>query len=224
MPEHQRSALVVPTCKFYASTSRFLARIKTLLSTITRPTRRGKLFNNFKPRKPILSRHFKFVNIHFDIPKLNIIYWSSASEEYGCLLEAEHFNLDSSHKLELIPFLDSLKRRPKPCWYVELMKCQLAQTKTYLMAPNNGTISNKFNAERASSGFASFIGSGKFLESNVMKSFFMQIDSIFYEREKKCNYTAVNTENYAISALSHGADKFEFLASMKRSSSKRKSR
>ena len=116
--------------------SRFLARIKTLLSTITRPTRRGKLFNNFKPRKPILSRHFKLVNVHFDIPKLNIIYWSSASEEYGCLLEAEHFNLDSSHKLELVPFLDNLKRRPKPCWYVELMKCQLAQTKTYLMAPN----------------------------------------------------------------------------------------
>ena len=45
--------ILVPTCKFYASTSRFLERIKTLLSTITRPTRRGKLFNNFKPRKLI---------------------------------------------------------------------------------------------------------------------------------------------------------------------------
>jgi len=43
--------ILVPTCKFYASTSRFLERIKTLLSTITRPTRRGKLFNNLKPRK-----------------------------------------------------------------------------------------------------------------------------------------------------------------------------
>ena len=96
------------------------------------------------------------------------------------------------------------------------------------MAPNNGTISNKFNADRASS-VPSFIGSGKFLESNVMKSFFMQIDSIFYEREKKCNYTVVNTENYAIRAVSHGAgefsaEKFEFLASIKRSNSKRKSR
>ena len=84
---------MVPTCKFYASTSRFLERIKTLLSTITRPTRRGQLFKNFKPRKPILSRHFKLVTIHFDIPKLNIIYWSSASEEYGVQLECSHFVL-----------------------------------------------------------------------------------------------------------------------------------
>lgn len=106
------------------------------------------------------------------------------------------------------------------------MKCQLAQTKTYLMAPNNGTISNKFNADRTT--VPSLIGSGKFLESNVMKSFFMQIDSIFYEREKKCNYTTVNTENYAINALSHAgefsADKLEFFASMKRINSKRKNR
>ena len=48
------------------------------------------------------------------------------------------------------------------------------------------------------------IGGGKFLESSVMKSFFMQIDSVLYEREKKCSYSGVNVENYATSGLSGG--------------------
>ena len=49
--KNQIPGTMLPTCKFYASTSRFLERIKTLLSTITRPTKRGKLFHNFKPRE-----------------------------------------------------------------------------------------------------------------------------------------------------------------------------
>ncbi len=57
----QNATILVPTCKFYASTSRFLERIKTLLSTITRPTKRGKLFNNFKPRK--LTQINKYINM-----------------------------------------------------------------------------------------------------------------------------------------------------------------
>lgn len=216
---------IVPTCKFYASTSRFLERIKTLLSTITRPTRRGKLFKNFKPRKPILSRHFKLVNVHFEIPKLNIIYWSSASEEYGCLLECEQFNLDSTHKLELIPWLDSLKRRPRPCWYIEIMKCKLAQTKIYLMAPNSG--SGKFNNDLSKNNPSSmqndllFNGS-KFLESHVMRSFFMQIDSIFYEREKNCNYNIYNCST--IKNNEFNQESFEIPSNGRKSSSKRQSR
>jgi len=191
----------VPTCKFYASTSRFIQRIKTLLSTITRPIRRGKLFRNFKLRKPILSRHFKLVNINFDIPKLNVIYWSSASEEYGMCLECEHFKLNSSHKLELVPFIDTLKRRPKPCWSIEIMKCKLAQTTIYLMGPLNKNTTNHQNNTNSATPTTNTNNSItnnnntnnnnneiKFLESErITKSFFMQIDSIFYEREKTLN-------------------------------------
>lgn len=56
---------LVPTFKFYASTSRFLERIKTLLSTITRPTKRGKMFKNFKPSKlKEYKRFFKTLTVH----------------------------------------------------------------------------------------------------------------------------------------------------------------
>ena len=129
----------LPTCKFYASTSRFLQRIKTLLSAITRPTKRGKLFLNRKPRKPILSRHFRHVHIHLDIPKLKILYWSSASEEYGSQFELESFLLNSTQRLELIPFMDTLKRRPRPCWFIEMMTFNLSQAAIYLMSPMTGS-------------------------------------------------------------------------------------
>ncbi len=130
-----------------------------------------------------------------------INYWSSASEEYGCLLKCQRFTLDSSHRLELIPFLDSLKRRPRPCWNIELMKCQLAQTTIYLLAPNSPAPKSNQPTSAGSSGQMNSLAndiinlnSGKFLENNPgMQSFFMQIDSVFYERQK----TAINYSTMA---------------------------
>ena len=67
------------------------------------------------------------------------------------------------------------------------------------MAPNN-TTANK-SSQTATDQFKSqvfaqhdLIDGNKFLESNSgMRSFFMQIDSIFYEREKHCNYSHYNS-------------------------------
>ena len=181
----------VPICIFYASTSRFIERIKNLLSGITRPTRRGKLFSNLKPKKPILSRHFKITNFYVDIPKLNIIYWSSASQEYGVQFECEHFKLNSTHKLDLIPFIDNLKRRPKPCWSVEIMKFTLAQTNIFLLAPGN---LNKTGLNQTSTPTTVSTANSLHLASE-MKSFFVQVDSIFYEREKNSSYDFLNSKN-----------------------------
>jgi hypothetical protein len=124
------------TCKFYASTSRFLERIKLLLSTITRPTKRGKLFGNLKPRKPILSRHFNLVRFHFDVPSLKCIYWSSASEQYGVQVDCEQLKLSSTLRLELTPFHDTLKRRPRPNWFADMMQVKTEQLNFYLMSPD----------------------------------------------------------------------------------------
>ncbi|KAA0202060.1 hypothetical protein HAZT_HAZT000626 [Hyalella azteca] len=47
---------------FYGSTLRWFENLKFILSGVTRPIRRGKVFNNTAPRKPQLSRHYR--NIH----------------------------------------------------------------------------------------------------------------------------------------------------------------
>jgi hypothetical protein len=214
----------LPTFKFYASTSRFLERIKNLLSSITRPIKRGKLFQNLRPRKPILSRHFKNFKLHLDIPKLNIIYWSSASEEYGVQLECEHFFLDSSHKLSLIPILDKLKRRPKPCWSTEIMKSKLRQIKIYLMAPNGmNTKSNTFNNKIEINNFKTQMSMQNelFIMNNYgMKSFFMQIDSIFYEQEKNCNYNIFNCNNHSSYSPTYSNNNFKLTKTLNRRISK----
>lgn len=126
----------IPTCKFYASTLRFLERIKLLLSTITRPTKRGRLFKNVRPRKPILSRHFRSVHFYFDVPAFKCIYWSSASEQYGVQVDSKLFKMNSALRLELTPFQDSLKRRPRPNWFVDMMQVKLENLNFYLMSPD----------------------------------------------------------------------------------------
>ena len=180
----------VPTCKFYASTSRFLQKIKNLLSAITRPTKRGNLFGNKRPKKAILSRHFKRVSFTFDLTRINIIYWSSASEQYGIQLESEDYFMNSSFKLDLVPFADKLKRRHKPNWSIQLMKFSVKQTNISLMSPGNAN-SGKTTNQNESDPFMLEMNerSIKFLDSKpAVKNFFMRIDSITYEREKSCNY------------------------------------
>ena len=142
------------------------------------------------------------MHIHLDIPKLKILYWSSASEEFGIQFELENFLMNSTQRLELIPFMDKLKRRPRPCWFIETMTFNLAQTTLYLMSPMTGSqtttgvgskpMANKTVNNQAEMDLLTLDmneRSIKLLESPAaMRNFFLQIDSIFYERHEKNNY------------------------------------
>ena len=66
------------------------------------------------------------------------------------------------------------------------------------MAPSN--VSSRFSSNNNGSVHNDLmINSNKFLDSNCgMRSFFMQIDSIFYEREKNCNYNIYNCSNTTV--------------------------
>ncbi|RNA29620.1 UPF0378 protein KIAA0100-like, partial [Brachionus plicatilis] len=179
----------VPTCKFYASTSRFLEKIKNLLSATTRPTKRGSLFRNVRPRKTILSRHFRRVSFKFDLPRINVIYWSSASEQYGIQMDSENFLMNSCLKLDLVPFADKLKRRARPNWSIELMKFSVKQTSIDLMSPGGANCEKAANQSETDPFMLEMNErSIKFLDSKpAVRNFFMKIDCIEYEREKSCH-------------------------------------
>lgn len=49
----------IPNLVLYGSTLRWFESLKLILSGVTRPTRRGPVFNNLRPRKKQLSRHYK---------------------------------------------------------------------------------------------------------------------------------------------------------------------
>uniref|UniRef100_A0A2C9LVP7 Uncharacterized protein n=1 Tax=Biomphalaria glabrata TaxID=6526 RepID=A0A2C9LVP7_BIOGL len=55
--------LDIPSCpELYASTLRFLEKIRNCMFSVTRPVRRGKLFGVVTPRKLQLTRHYKLVH------------------------------------------------------------------------------------------------------------------------------------------------------------------
>lgn len=59
----------------YGSTLRWFENLKCILSGVSRPTRRGPLFQNTKPRKSQLSRHYKAVRLALSLHRFHIYYW-----------------------------------------------------------------------------------------------------------------------------------------------------
>lgn len=51
---------------------------------VTRPTRRGKIFGNLKPKKTQLSRHYKKINLLIGLHKFQVCYWMSFAMHRGC--------------------------------------------------------------------------------------------------------------------------------------------
>ncbi|XP_037084473.1 LOW QUALITY PROTEIN: protein KIAA0100-like, partial [Pollicipes pollicipes] len=58
---------LVPTMLLYGSTLRWFENLQFILSGVTRPTRRGAVFSNVRPRKPQLSRHYKCVRLSLNL-------------------------------------------------------------------------------------------------------------------------------------------------------------
>ena len=59
----------------YGSTLRWFDNLRFILSGVSRPTRRGPLFNNTKPKKKQLSRHYKAIRLALSLHRFHICYW-----------------------------------------------------------------------------------------------------------------------------------------------------
>ncbi|CAG5125824.1 unnamed protein product, partial [Candidula unifasciata] len=84
----------IPSCpEFYASTLRFLEKIRNCMFSVTRPVRRGKLFSVTTPRKLQLTRHYKKIKLSVDFHKFSICHWMSNAKEHGAELVSDSFVL-----------------------------------------------------------------------------------------------------------------------------------
>ena len=61
---------------------RWFESLKLILSGTTRPTRRGRVFNNMRPRKPQLSRHYRNVSVSLTLHNLQVSLISFLLLEY----------------------------------------------------------------------------------------------------------------------------------------------
>ncbi|KAF9422249.1 hypothetical protein HW555_002058 [Spodoptera exigua] len=106
--------------------------LKLILSGITRPTRRGRIFKNVRPRKPQLSRHYRNVSVSVTLHNLQVFYWSSSSLQRGIEMLGVRVTCGSKHRLSLVATNDGLVRRPRANWTTVYMNCDLNDAEIWL--------------------------------------------------------------------------------------------
>ncbi|KAB0794090.1 hypothetical protein PPYR_13710 [Photinus pyralis] len=121
-----------PMLSLYSSTLRWIESLKLILSGITRPTKRGTIFNNVRPRKIQLSRHYKKIHLLMGLHKFQVCYWMSFAMQRGFELLGGRLSSSSEHSLALVPVDDGLKHRPKTEWSIVYMNSELNDTEIWL--------------------------------------------------------------------------------------------
>ncbi|KAF5270674.1 hypothetical protein FQA39_LY01412 [Lamprigera yunnana] len=121
-----------PILSLYSSTLRWIENLKLILSGVTRPTKRGRIFNNIRPRKIQLSRHYKKIHLLMGLHKFQVCYWMSFAMQRGFELLGGRLSSSSEHSLSLNPIDDGLKHRAKAEWSIVYMNSELNDTEIWL--------------------------------------------------------------------------------------------
>ncbi|XP_060562860.1 LOW QUALITY PROTEIN: protein hobbit-like [Ruditapes philippinarum] len=156
-----------PEFEFYASTLKFLDKIKMCLGNVTRPIRRGQVFQNLKIRKPQLSRHYKYAQLSVNFNQFDISYWMSFSMQHGTTLEGNSFMLELKNELTLRPINDGLIHRPDADWSVIYLNCILTGTKIWLCSSQ---VRHEDELDVSTTG------------RPVLTSFFLSLSKVSYQR------------------------------------------
>ncbi|XP_052234314.1 protein KIAA0100-like isoform X2 [Dreissena polymorpha] len=156
-----------PSGLFYSSTLRFMEKIGQCLASITRPIRRGKLFQNTKARKPMLSRHYKYAQLSVNFHQFDVDYWMSFSRQHGAKFSGNSFVLELRNELSLHPVEDGLYHRPQADWSVIYLNCLLSGTKIWLCSSQER---HEDELDQSSAG------------RPVTNSFFLSVSKVSYQR------------------------------------------
>lgn len=161
------------------------------MMSITRPTRRGRLFladgeETVVPRKPLLSRHYKSIELQLILPQFRVKYLTSFARQTGAQVDCELFNFLMKQELTLIKHNDRLKRRPRIVWKPLTMNVHLVQAQMWLLRDanedkDNSETNNQTNLEE---------------DSKQQRTFFLSLDTLMYVRSP-----TISTENGTHSVL-----------------------
>ncbi|OXU27590.1 hypothetical protein TSAR_008120 [Trichomalopsis sarcophagae] len=121
-----------PTAILYGSTLRWFENLKFILSGATRPTRKGPLFRNIRPRKKQLSRHYRKIRLALGFHRFHVSYWMSFAMQRGFEVTGGRVALSSEHNLTLHPITDGLIHRPRAEWSIVYMTCELSDAEIWL--------------------------------------------------------------------------------------------
>eukprot|EP00794_Sanderia_malayensis_P014359 gene14357-15855_t len=126
-----------PTLFLYASTFRWFQKYQAVvLQNVSRPIRRGSCFNNIKPKKPTLGRHYKFVSMDFSFSRLRVSYFGSFTQDAGFEMSVSSGSFGISYQVHVENAEDylALIRRPVANWIVRDLRSELEKVSTNLIS------------------------------------------------------------------------------------------
>ncbi|XP_039229418.1 protein KIAA0100 [Drosophila yakuba] len=173
----------IPSLVLYGSTLRWFESLQLILSGVTRPTRRGPVFNNVRPRKKPLSRHYKKANLQMCLHKFQVLYWMSHALQKGFQLNGRRVSFSSEHSLTLNPIDDGLIHRPRADWSTIYMNCELNDAEIWLKS----ILTEKMDS--SSENLASAADAFK-----IVRFYFLSVAKVSYGREALIPTTATSTE------------------------------
>ncbi|XP_058059559.1 protein hobbit [Anopheles bellator] len=171
------SEIDIPNLVLYGSTLRWFESLKLILSGVTRPTRRGPVFNNVRPRKKQLSRHYRKANLQMSLHRFQIFYWMSHALNRGFQLSGGRITFSSEHTLGLQPIDDGLIHRPRADWSVMYMNCELNDAEIWLRTAQatNGPEQQRTDSE-SSENISNASG-------DIYRYYFLSVEKVSYGRE-----------------------------------------
>ncbi|XP_035788050.1 protein KIAA0100-like isoform X1 [Anopheles albimanus] len=174
------SEMDIPNLVLYGSTLRWFESLKLILSGVTRPTRRGPVFNNVRPRKKQLSRHYRKANLQMSLQRFQIFYWMSHALNRGFQLSGGRITLSSEHTLTLQPIDDGLIHRPRADWSVMYMNCELNDSEIWLRTTLSTNGEGDQRADRSNSESSENISTAS---GDIYRYYFLSVAKVSYGRE-----------------------------------------
>jgi hypothetical protein len=94
-PKYAAATPINPTVLLYAGTCRFLSGFANVMADITRPIRRGPLFQAVTPRrKTTLGQHLQRAQMGVTMPGLLLLYYNSPNRTEGVRVSGEYLAYD----------------------------------------------------------------------------------------------------------------------------------
>lgn len=163
----------LPKLDLYGSTLRWFESLKLILSGVTRLTRRGQVFNNVRPPKKPLSRHYKKAHLSLSFHSFQVCYWMSHALHRGFQLNGGRISYSSEHTLTLNPVDDGLIHRQRADWSILYMNCELNDAEIWLRSvENNSGDKNDSSSESISN-----------MSRDICRDYFLSVAKVSYGRE-----------------------------------------
>uniref|UniRef100_A0A182PN84 Fmp27_GFWDK domain-containing protein n=1 Tax=Anopheles epiroticus TaxID=199890 RepID=A0A182PN84_9DIPT len=169
----------IPNLVLYGSTLRWFESLKLILSGVTRPTRRGPVFNNVRPRKKQLSRHYRKANLQMSLHRFQIFYWMSHALNRGFQLSGGRITFSSEHTLTLLPIDDGLIHRPRADWSVMYMNCELNDAEIWLRTTQISNEQQQQQQQRTDTSSESLSNAS----GDIYRYYFLSVARVSYGRE-----------------------------------------